>query len=477
MTLLQMYKVMGDDGAELGLYEPSGTWVVHVDNAFGFSRDGKNWDFIEPLGAFYGAPNQGDVMDGKYIYIGVDISSDVLKADTIATPDFESDAGGDGPGLCVWIAVGPTSAVARTTTQLRTSANGILWTDEDASAPADWSDISGGPFRYSSTASLWIACGSEGSAIGEWDHYWTSSSGTSWTKRTFPVDFEGGGANHDWFVDNGSIAIMCLYHGRIYSSTDLINWTLRATIGSNIIGAIWNPILGAFYAIVHSFTADEKVQRSTDGITWADVVDNDLGDIIASGQIACDPVTGLMYVNKTSTSISYNTADSAVSEDGVSWFPRWARGGNFMQHVPGKYGPVIDETLTITPDPITISDSQSAPTTSEAMLIVQNDTTIDESTTDGGLVNIGKWPTGAEGSISPAGREVKLVQNTGDALNDPGTPAALNTWLSAHQQRRWGYSVASGSLSGTFTLSVRDKITLIEDTNGGVAVSISATSA
>lgn len=459
--------------AGLGQYEPSGSWVTHIDGFLIYSRDGKNWNAAD--GTFSNITSyRGGIIGGKYIFLG-NTGNAVTKVDSIATPTFETDAGGDGIGQCQWIAIDASdNAVARTTTQLRTSSNGILWVDHDIDKPANWSDIVGGHFAYSPTAGLFIACGSSTNFTIP-DGYFTSANRTSWTQRTFPIDWTATGqnGNHDWFVDNGSIALMCMQMGgAIYSSTDLITWVLRNTTGLILGGVAWNEQLGAWYVITTN-TGDAKVQKSTDGITWSNVVGNNLGTIMNSGGLAVDPVTGLMYCSHTSNNENYLIGDTAVTEDGITWVSRYPRAGIDVNHVVGKYGPVVDETITITPDPIVIADAQIGGARSFCRLITRSDGTIDRQLVSG-VTEIGKWPAGAADSLAPVGREVKLDQISGDTLNF-GT-SALGVWAASHQDKLWGYDVTLGTLSGTFTLRYRDAITLVEDTNGGVAVSLSASS-
>lgn len=457
--------------------EPSGVWFVKADNRVAWSYDGKNWDVEDYIGStfynsdYYWASNGSDVA-----FFGVDIVGNSFKTANKAIPDFTQNSGGAGPGLCQWIAFGPSGWVGRTTTQLRHSADAILWTDQDVSAPVNWGSINGGQFRYSPSAGLYMAFGSSFS-VGFLNQYFTSPNRTTWTQRTFPTNWtaNGQGGNVEWFIDNGSIAIMTIQTtGQIYSTTDGINWTLRNNSGSIITGACWNPIEGAFY-VTQSAANPNNLLRSTDGINWSSHANN-LDTFLTSGQIACDTVKNLMFVNTTSVNTSFQTTDSAVSSDGgTSWSERWARSGNSLGFLPFKLGPgPVSDTITITPDPFTAFDAQGTPTTSFARFIIRNDGTIDRQTAGAGIVQVGKWPAGAEDSLSPAGREYMLTQNSGSALNFGNS--GLGVWRSANLQGLYGYTTTFGVLTGNFTLRVRDKITLVEDTNGGVSVTITAES-
>ena len=466
MTLQHMNMVMGGVGAS-DPFEPSGTWIGYVGNNFIYSRDGYNWNSIAHGGSL---ANYWSALVGSDL-VFITQGSTVRKSKNLSIPDFEGAVGGDGIGACQWIAAGPAGLVATTTIQLRTSSNGILWTDADSSLPANWSTVGRQRFVYSPACGLYMNLGQPFS-----DQYFTGSSRTSWTQRTFPVNFQsnGQGGSYDTWADSGSIAIVCLADGSgIYSTTDGINWTLRHTPGASTTGAVWNPILGAFYVTVFAANPANLI-KSTDGITWVSVAGNDLDDIRSNGELAVDPVKGIMQVATTSaSSTNFSGTAIAMSLDGISWFPRYGRLAAQYVHVPGKYGPVVDTTLTITPDPINISDVQASPTTSWARLIMRGDGTIDRQNVSG-IIQIGKWTAGAEGTVSPPGREYRLDQISGDALNFGATD--VNTWVTANSQRLWGYTVTTGALSGTFTLRVRDRITLVEDTNGGVPVSISANS-
>lgn len=462
------------DNIALDPLEPSGSWVTKEDQFLVFSRDGKNWDRVAYIGSSnWNTSYYWDHDGSDLVLLSVDISSDSFKTDDKGIPDFSQSSGGDGIGLCQWIAKGP-GWVARTTTQLRTSTDGILWVDEDSSAPANWSTVTGGLFRWSPFASLFVAFGN--SLNTNKDQYFTSANGTSWTQRTFPVDWtrNGQGGNIDWFVDDGSggdIALMGLGDGRIYSSTDLISWTLRHTAGVTLSGLAWNPVLGAFYAAV-SDSSPNNLISSSDGITWATVAGNNLSDHITAGQISVDPSTGLMYIELAQTSTDFS-GTAAVSINGIAWSVRYPRSGNSMGHVPFKLGPVISDVLTISVDPITISDSQSAPTTSLARLFSRNDCTLDEQTTTGGISQIGTWAVEGVDGLNTTGREVRLEQLTGDTLT---FSSGLDTWLVMNFDKNWGYQIASGTLTGTFTLRFRDRITLVEDTNSGVLLTLTASS-
>lgn len=445
-------------GTPASPFEPSGTWFAKVGNDISYSKDGKNWA-TQAFG-FVNTSYQQDVdASGDLLFIGVNGSSSSLKSNNKAIPSWSGDI--SGLANTQWVCRGPGSWNARTTIQLRTSADGITWTDNDASIPANWSSISGGQHRYSPTAGLYISCGSTFS-IGFLDQYFTSANGLSWTQRTFPTNWTANGQTGvDWFIDNGSIALMALEDGRIYSTTDCINWTLRFTAGTFLIGICWNPILGAFYASIFAANPNNLI-RSTDGITWTAVAGNDLDSLLNSGQIMCDPVTGLMLCNTTSsTASSFQTTDCAVTTDGVNWFPRWARSGRWLQHVPGKYGPDISDVLAITPDPINVTEIKAV-VDAFARLISRSDNTIDQQTQDGGIAQIGQWSVEGLNGLNPNGREVRLDQLTGDPLNF-GT-ATLNAWVSPGSDRIWGYRVQTdpGILEGTFNLRYRDKITLVE---------------
>ena len=459
----------------LSQFEPTGSWVMSVDNFLVFSKDGKNWgrdDFIASTS--WNTNFRWEEGQGTIVLLASFVVADSFKLATPETPSWIGSSGGSGLGQTLWIAFGPAGWVTRTTGQLRTSSDAITWTDEDASIPANWFSINGGQFKFSPTAGLYMALGSTFSA-GFLDQYFTSSNRVSWTQRTFPANWtaNGQGGAVDWLVDNGSILLCGLRtSGDIYSSTDGINWTLRHTGSALLTGLAFNPIEGAFYA-VFSDTNPNNLKRSTDGITWAAVSPNDLNSIIQDGQIACDTGKNLMWVARTSNSSIFRTIDGAVSDDGgVTWFPRWSRGGQWHGFVPFNIGVDISDVLTISVDPINVSDARSTPTLAFARIINRSDNTIDEQTSLGGIVEIGTWSVEGLDGLNPSGREVRLDQLTGPALNF-GT-ATVNAWIAASSQRLWGYSTTLGSITGTFTLRYRDSITLVE--SNAVPVSLTATS-
>lgn len=476
-------------GAPLGPLEPTGTWFATVDNEVVYSRDGKNWQRTAYGGGGFDTSYRWEEGDGTMALLAVDINGESFKMNNQGVPDFSLSAGGAGPGNTQWIAHGSLGWVARTTTQLRLSGDAINWSDNDASAPVNWSDINGGQFKYMSTAGLYMSMGSTFNAGGDEDQYWTSANRTTWTQRTFPVNWtaNGQGGNVDWLVEDvapgvqsgGTIMVMGMQiGGAIYSSTDGINWTLRYTNGANMTGLCWNEAEGAFYATFFQTNPDNLV-RSTDGITWTAVNPNNLDTFLSNGQLACDPVKNLMYCTSTSTSSAFSTNDTAVSDDGgTTWSARWGIGGRWWGHVNFKVGPVIDESLVIDPaGPILVADAQANPTDSFARFTVRRDCTLDQQTTSGGIVQLGWWTNvQAEDWLNSYGREVRVDQLSGPALNFNTGGAAVNVWQPITADKAFGYrETGFGVLLGTFTVRFRDSITLVESAPVNLTISAEST--
>ncbi len=457
-------------------YEPSGSWIRQEDTDLVFSNDGRNWQRV----AF--AANQNpyraalDVAQSAFpgndiVLIGQNGSTVSYKMNNKSIPNFLTDSGN--LGNCIWIAKdGGPVWVARTTSVLRTSSNGIDWTTQ--TEPTNWSTALPGWFGYLPTAGVYISTGQTGNVTAP-ARYFTSANGIAWTQRTFPVNWTGNATTVvDWIVDNGSIILAALSDGRIYSSTDAINWTLRATFGANLSGICWSPALGKFFAVLF-LTVPANLKQSTDGITWSDTPGNNLQSFLSSSGLTADPVKPLMLadgVQGNGTAFNFQ-GQAAYSVDGVTWVRRDVRFGRWPQHAPFKIGPappVPEIDLTN----IVINDAAASPTQVIAGLTVRRDNSIDEQTTSGGIVQLGWWTSFlAIDTFNPGNCEVRLDW-AGDAFNF-GTVPPTDTWIGMTTDRAWRYRTAGTgpqTLSGSGTLRVRYRDT--QEELDSVPVSITA---
>jgi len=457
-------------------YEPSGSWIRQEDQFLVFSNDGRNWDRVlfaaneNPYRAALDVP-QYAFPGGDIVLIGQNGSTQSYKMANKAIPNFTP---GVNLGNAIWIAKdGGGLWVARTTSVLRTSANGVDWITQ--TAPVDFASALPGWFGYLPTAGLYISTGQSGN-VTQPARYFTSANGISWTTRTFPVNWPGnGGTSPDWVVDNGSVILIGLTDGRIYSSTDAINWTLRATFGATCAGLCWSPALNKFYASL--FLANpNNLQSSPDGITWTAVAGHNLDDFRISSGLTADPVKPLLLADGgQANTVGFDfTGQAAYSVDGILWVRRDVATGKWPQHAPFKIGPAPPEP-SFNIGSITVSDVAITPTQVIAGLAMRRDNSITEQTTSGGILDLGFWSSfNAENTFNAGNCETRLDW-TGDAFNF-GTVPPINTWIPMGTgDKSWRYRTAGLGpqiLSGSGTLRIRYRDT--QEEKGSIAVSVTA---
>lgn len=294
----------------LSRYEPTGTFMATAKFEISFTNDGRNWqranyeEEVDPPGIGFGV--YAEVYDTSRAWVVNDRWPMVIPATFVQTfafrmvstnpirfvasnpppedpdPDEEEDDF-DGSTL---LAKG-AQWVGKGTVTLKRSGDSIDWDDVadiEVTEP-DWSQIGQGLLTFMpeiGTQGLFLALGATPAPIQ--DGYWTSGpSGTGWSPHTFPEDFSGGSARDwvDWLVGNGNtddpiLVIGLENNGRIYTSPDGTNWTLRFDpFPAQILNSItWNPqannTIGAFFCTqTGSDPANpNNLLTSPDGVFW-----------------------------------------------------------------------------------------------------------------------------------------------------------------------------------------------------------------
>lgn len=478
-------------------YETTGTWMSVALNEVSYSNDGINWQRADyQASAFYD-------ITGAWVYDGTqmvlcagDIEQFAFKMTNTNPVTFTQSTSGPNPGAndefhaAFLLSFGTGGYVGRSTGILRNSGNALDWTEE--TLPTNWGDIGNGALIWMPEVSLHFAL-SHASATQP-AQYFTSGGGLSWTQRAFPESFSTATGRQqdwiDWLVGNGDsgdpILVLGLQsNGRIYRSVDGITWSLRFDpFPTQILSSIaWNPQAfggtGAFFAVMTGSPGNpENLLTSADGIFWNPVDPNDL--TLGSFSLACDTGKNLMLARSSTAQFEpeFEGGGAWISDDdGATWKEFGDRRGGFLQFIPAKIGPVVNETVAIDTGAISISESRTDPDLVRATLKLpgaNNDANqINEQTVLGGTVNLGLWAALVD-TLNPFYYEYRLDRISGDAFND-GSPTNIDEWVPGEDGAIWGYFLNSGVETKTFsgTLRIRHKETLVESSS--VTVSITAT--
>lgn len=236
-----------------GIYVVVGQYSDY--GAFYTSADGLHWklQYSEPNSwgntLNYSAGHFASVAPRSGGFNAVDVSSDgtnwTTKFIVDIDPNYSPSAITYGNGL--YVIVGSTNNVA----SILTSPDGVIWTHQKASTSP------GGPINGVTYS------GNKFVAIGNNDGYAYTSSGpgfgTTWTQRTIPGGSKISYANGLFFVPlNNKTNLL---------STDGINWSLKATGLTNMLGVVTYGN-GIYLAQCGITRAGSYFATSTDGTNW-----------------------------------------------------------------------------------------------------------------------------------------------------------------------------------------------------------------
>lgn len=201
------------------------------------------------------------------------------------------------------------------TGSILTSTDAINWTPQ--TLPPQWLTFGPGSGRFLEGINVFFVTNSFFAAPQ--DQYWTTTNGVSWTRRTFPQVINGGTTLQQGYAFSPTLGLgaLCTEDGNIYTSTDAITWTLRATLGTGSrfnTGMVWHNSRARFFCNPGSLPATTALVESTDGVNWtAAPVVNYGGRQILS----IDPSTDTILAS-TSGNGDANTTDQ-ISADGITW--------------------------------------------------------------------------------------------------------------------------------------------------------------
>ena len=505
---------------ELKRYEPTGTFMTTAHFEVSFTNDGRNWQRAnyeeeeDPPGPGFGV--YAEVYNTvRPFVIGDSRWPMVLMATFVNTytfrmvntnpvaflqsndppedpdPDEEEDDF-DGSSM---LAKG-AQWVGKGTVTLKRSGDAIDWDDvEDIEvSEPNWATIGQGLMKFMPEIGAFLALGSTPGGTNN-AGYWTSGpSGLGWSEHLFPEDFSAQSTNDwvDWLVGNDDeddpILVLGLENnGRIYTSPDGVNWTLRFDPfpAQTLHSITWNPqannTIGAFFCTQTGGDPanPNNLLTSPDGVFWNPVDPNNLPS--GSFSLASDTGKNLMIARGSSSQFDPEFENGGYwmsDDDGESWKEFADRRGGFVQFIDRKIGPVIDETVFIDTGAIVISDSRSNPDTASVSLFIEafNESSanlVQEFTSRDGSAGLGLWATSQfpllADTLNPFYYQIRL-DGAGDAFRAFSDP--INEWTDFDTTISWGYLLNAGpdSKSFTGTLRIREKETLVESNTVSVQI-------
>ncbi len=508
-------------------YEPTGTFMSTAKFEISFTNDGRNWQRAnyeeeeDPPGIGFGV--YAEVYATQRPWVGGDSRWPmVLPASFVQSFAFRMVNTGSQPGSSIrFEASNPPPEdpepdeveddfdgsvllakgaqwVGKGTVTLKRSGDAINWDDEadiEVTEP-NWFRIGQGVMKFMpevGASGIFIALGST-PAINQ-AGYWTSGpSGSGWSEQLFPEDFSGQGTNDwvDWLVGNGDsvdpvLVIGLENNGRIYTSPDGTNWTLRFDPfpAQNVNSIAWNPQAnngqGAFFAVMlENLGTPHNLLTSPDGIFWNPVDPNNLPR--ADFSLACDTGKNLMIARSSSSQFEPGFENGGYwmsDDDGESWKEFADRRGGFVQFLDLKIGPEIDETVFIDTGDIVVSDSRADPATATVSLFIeafnQDQSNLIQGLTSlqPGGVGLGLWATEQfpllADTLNPFYYQIRL-DGAGDAFR--AFSDNINEWIDFDTTVSWGYLLNAGvdAKSFTGTLRIREKETLVESNTVSVLI-------
>ena len=272
----------------------NGLFVAVARNSVMTSPDGMTWTAQTSAADNY----WGSITYGNGLFVAVSYTGNGNRVMT--SPDgitwTSRSSAADNSWQSVTYGNGKFVAVASTGTANRvmTSPDGIIWTSRSSAADSYWNSVTYGN-------GLFVAVASSGTA-----NRMTSPDGVTWTSRVSTTGYGGD-------VTYGNGLFVAVAYNSVMTSTNGIYWESQ-TVVDNYNNAWTSVTYGNGYFVAVSFTGTgNRVMTSTDGINWvlrASAVDNQWNSITyGNGKFVAMSSTGTG--NRVMTS-SFSTVTDAV---------------------------------------------------------------------------------------------------------------------------------------------------------------------
>ena len=186
------------------------------------------------------------------------------------------------------------------------STNGTTWTIRSSSlglptVSSWWQAVTYGGGKF-------VAVGSQGITA-------TSTDGITWS-MTYP-QWAGRGITAIFYSATKNLWLMGLQPGQIYSSSDLITWTLRSSLATSAVNAF------AENSTTIVAVCSGRIQSSTDGITWTSrgttTLNNVIWDSVNSLFVAAGG-SGVIQTSPTGTTWTARTSGTgSITLDAIAY--------------------------------------------------------------------------------------------------------------------------------------------------------------
>lgn len=276
-----------------------GTEWTYVGNSYWTDENTPLW--VDDFDRFYTVNNDLSREDKNFLVsiTGTDLSN--ANVNSVKHPNPGEAAWEKtiwAPDLDLFVSVASNAANDK---QVRTSTDGITWTDRSIGNNQQWKDVA-----WSPTLGLLAAV----SADGDGNQVMTSPDGVNWTLRTtpaIPAYVSVSAPSITWASGISKFVIVNDRHSMV--SSDGITWTISnetpALDNATGFGVTWVDSLG--------FLITKHGNRSTDGLTWTDVPDIPTPFRWANDPYVFTYFNGRLYAFNTNSYGQY----VLVSDDGL----------------------------------------------------------------------------------------------------------------------------------------------------------------